>query len=110
MKLSRRKLCRVQQEYVESAQTELTALRDALRQAYDVFNRTADPALLEASILEIGALQSKYDCALRNIKALNEEMQDGTSRHTDPGNSGSRGDRADRAAAETAAKAYQMGI
>ena len=33
----------------------------------------ADPELLEASILEIRALQSRYGCALRSLKAMCRE-------------------------------------
>lgn len=52
------------------AETELGRVRDGLAAAYSVFNSTADPELLEASILEISALRSRYGIMLRNIKNI----------------------------------------
>ena len=49
---------------------ELTELRAGLDGAYSVFNHTADQEMVEASILEIGALQSKYGCLLRSLKSI----------------------------------------
>lgn len=55
-----------------SARQELVDVRSSLEQAYCVFNSTADPELLETSILEIQALQSKYSHTLRNLKNISE--------------------------------------
>ena len=59
-----------ERERRSSAMRELLDLQDSLAGAYSAFNHTADPALLEASILEIGALQSRYNSALRRLKVL----------------------------------------
>ena len=55
---------------LSEAESELDRVRDGLAAAYSVFNNTADPELLEASILEISALQSRYSVMLRAIKHL----------------------------------------
>jgi len=55
------------------AQRQLLQLRSQLDNAYVIFNSTADPQLLEASILEISALRSRYNCALQNIKSIHGE-------------------------------------
>ena len=110
MKLSQRNSRHGQGGRMASAEAELCAVSEALQRAYTVFNRTDDPALLEASILEIGALRAKYGSALRNIKALNGELHHDTSHRCVSGNSGSHRHRADRCAAEAAEKTYQMGI
>ncbi len=57
---------------LSSARQELVDVRSSLEQAYCVFNSTADPELLETSILEIQALQSKYSHTLRNLKSISE--------------------------------------
>ena len=57
----------------EAARRELSALLDSLSSAYSTFNHTLDPELLEASILEIRALQSRYSSALRGLKMLYRE-------------------------------------
>ena len=57
---------------LHSARQELVDVRSSLEQAYSVFNSTSDPELLETSILEIRALQSKYSHTLRNLKNINE--------------------------------------
>lgn len=63
---------RAEQARLAAAAAELDALRDALCRAYNVFNATGDPVLLEASILEIAALRARYDSRLRSIKAMDE--------------------------------------
>lgn len=65
-----RKTRRQERERFQTAERELSELRSGLAGAYSAFNHTADPELVEASILEIGALQSRYSSALRAIKAL----------------------------------------
>ena len=55
-----------------SARQELMDVRSSLEQAYCVFNSTSDPEILETSILEIRALQSKYSHTLRNLKTISE--------------------------------------
>ncbi len=57
---------------LSSARQQLVDVRSSLEQAYCVFNSTADPELLETSILEIQALQSKYSHTLRNLKSICE--------------------------------------
>ena len=52
----------------KDAEQEVLGLRDSLDSAFSVFNHTTDPEMLEASILEIRALQSRYGCALRSLK------------------------------------------
>ena len=108
MILSQRKQRRAAREQFLAAQQELLELHDELRRAYNRFNCAGDPGLVEASILEIGALQSKYGCALRTIKAMNGDMIHGCS--SDSRHPAGRGDRSDRAAAEAAAQTYQMGV
>ncbi len=54
------------------ARSELLGIRDAMESAYSIFNSTADPELLEASILEIGALQTRYSRMLRDLKNISE--------------------------------------
>ncbi|MBR7056851.1 MAG: DUF2508 domain-containing protein [Oscillospiraceae bacterium] len=68
--MSKRKERRAAREQREQARLELLALQDDLRSAYAAFQRTADPALTEAAILEIGALQSRYGRSLQTLKAL----------------------------------------
>lgn len=108
MNMLQRKLQRARQEQLLAASAEYAALRDALAQAYAVFNRTDDPALLEASILEIGALQRRCDGALRTLKSINGDPNHVHSAHSR--NSAHRRDRSDLADAETASQAYQMGL
>lgn len=64
---------REQRERLRAAMQELSGLQASLESAYSVFNHTADPELLEASILEISALRSKYSRMLRSLKALSRE-------------------------------------
>lgn len=54
------------------AKNELIGVRNAMDAAYSVFNSTSDPDMLEASILEIGALQTKYSHMLRDLKNISE--------------------------------------
>ena len=56
------------------ARSELERLRQSLEQSYCVFNSTSDPELLEASILEISALRSRYSAALRDIKSMDGDI------------------------------------
>ena len=56
-----------------AAERELDDLQHSLASAYSVFDHTADPELLEASILEICALKSRYSSALRGLKLLDRE-------------------------------------
>ena len=48
--------------------TELSDTRFALSQAYAHFNRVTEPELVDASIFEIRAAQSRYNYLLRVIK------------------------------------------
>ena len=56
-----------------AAEQELNELLHSLASAYSVFDHTADPELLEASILEICALKSRYSSALKGLKLLERE-------------------------------------
>lgn len=55
-----------------AAQRELDELRSSLCAAYQTFNMSADQAIVEASILEIGALQARYGRLLRDFKSFGE--------------------------------------
>lgn len=57
------------------AREQLSALRRELSDAYEIFNRTLDPQLLEASILEISALHARYSSVLKSLKSLNGEKE-----------------------------------
>lgn len=50
------------------AREELYGVRNAMDAAYSLFNSTADPELVEASILELSALQAKYSRLIRELK------------------------------------------
>ena len=70
---NRAALRRERREKRSAALRELTGIRSNLACAYSAFNATADPELLEASILEICALKSRYSSALRSLKHLEQE-------------------------------------
>ena len=53
---------------LQNEKRELKTMQNSIDHAYSVFNHTVDPDLLEASILELRALQSRYDHMLRNMK------------------------------------------
>lgn len=53
---------------LQNAKRELRNMQNSMEHAYSVFNHTVDPDLLEASILELRALQSRYDHLLRSMK------------------------------------------
>ena len=55
-----------------SAREELRHVREDINDAYCVFNSTSDPDALEAVILEISALQSKYSLLLKKYKDISE--------------------------------------
>lgn len=57
------------------AEGELLDLRRSIAAAHDVFDHAADEALVEASILELGALEAKFSRALRRVKALYAETE-----------------------------------
>ena len=48
--------------------TELSDTRFALSQAFDRFNNTTEPELIDACIFEISAVQARYNYLLRIIK------------------------------------------
>ena len=94
---------------LQLAQAE-DALRDLLEQrqaACCCFNSVCDPALLEASILELSAVQKRYGLMLRRIKELNEEVSYAASHSFDFRRNRSR---ADLVAAEAAEKTPEMGV
>lgn len=68
--MSRRKERKEQLERLERARAELEELQCGLRRAYLQFDAVTDPALTEAAILEIGALQQRYGRSFRALKAL----------------------------------------
>lgn len=47
---------------------ELSDVRFALSQAYTRFNSTVEPELIDASIYEINAIESRYNYLLRILK------------------------------------------
>jgi len=47
---------------------ELSEARVALTDAYDRFNNTTEPELVDACVFEINAIQSRYGYLLRVIK------------------------------------------
>ena len=51
----------------------LRATRGALSRAYDGFNRTGDPDLIESYVYEINALQHRYSYLLRQMRGLEEQ-------------------------------------
>ena len=57
---------------LSSARQEIFELRSALSQAYRAFNASSDPDIVEASILEISALQARYGRMLRDLKNISE--------------------------------------
>ena len=59
---------RVRGKALQNATRELRNMQNSIEHAYSVFNHTVDPDLLEASILELRALQSRYDHLLRSMK------------------------------------------
>lgn len=70
--MSKEKARRDRLRRLSEARLELSELRSCIDAAYSVFNSTSDPELIEASILEISALRSKYDRKLRDMKNLGE--------------------------------------
>jgi len=48
--------------------TELQRTRLALVQAHNNFNYTTEPALVDACIFELGAIEERYNYLLREIK------------------------------------------
>ncbi len=68
--MSRIKEKRELMERIGMARSELERLRLSLSEAYNCFNAASDPEIVEACILEISALQSRYSAALRNIKTM----------------------------------------
>lgn len=55
-------------EEIKKARSELDVLRTQLGEAYRTFNQVSDPEMMDACIYEISARNSRYNCALRNIK------------------------------------------
>ena len=64
------KIRREQESLLSTARQELVEVRSELEQAYSVFNNTSDPDVIETSILEISALQSKYSRMLKKLKNI----------------------------------------
>ena len=66
--MGKKKPRRARGKSLQNARRELRNMQNSMEHAYSVFNHTVDPDLLEASILEMRALQSRYDHMLRNMK------------------------------------------
>ena len=66
--MRKRESKRTRRETLDAAAGEVRALQTRLECAYNIFNNTGDPELLEASILEIRALQSRYSHMLKKLK------------------------------------------
>ncbi len=70
MLFQKRRAAREMRERLAEAEAELLDLRRSIAAAYDVFDHAAEDSLVEASILELAALEAKYSRALRRAKAL----------------------------------------
>ena len=70
MLFQKRRAAREVRERLAEAEAELLDLRRSIAAAYDVFDHAAEDSLVEASILELAALEAKYSRALRRVKAL----------------------------------------
>ncbi|HNY00669.1 MAG TPA: DUF2508 family protein [Oscillospiraceae bacterium] len=49
---------------------EIGDIRDKLDCAWSAFDNITDHAVMDAAIYEISALQSRYNCAVKDLKAL----------------------------------------
>ncbi len=59
----------------DALQRKLTELRARLDQAYEEFNRTLEPELIDASVYEINALLARSAYLLRTAKQDGEEKK-----------------------------------
>lgn len=66
----RSRAAREKREEIAKAQAELGEVRRSLGEAYRQFDAVTDDASMDVCIFEISALRSKYNCAVRNLKAL----------------------------------------
>ena len=71
--LKRRKRERERKRQTEALTWELLRLQSGMQTAVSRFNAAADPALADASILELNAWQSRYCQTLCRLKALYRE-------------------------------------
>lgn len=94
----------------EQAAAELLALYSELHNAYALFERTADPALTEACVLHIGALNARCGALLRALKELESRKPGGMDRAFVDRDPARRRRRAAGAAAEAPEKAHQVGL
>ena len=72
MKKSKKLKRREELENTQNARRELQNVREGINEAYCVFNSVSDPDTLDAVILEISALQSKYSLLLKKYKDIGE--------------------------------------
>ncbi len=49
---------------------EINEIKCGLDCAWSAFNNVTDPTVMDAYIYEISALQSRYNCAVKDLKAL----------------------------------------
>ena len=54
----------------ERVRGEIGGIRSELDCAWSAFNNITDKNLMDAYIYEISALQSRYNCAVKDLKAL----------------------------------------
>ena len=110
MLFSERRAMREYRAQKERAAAELLALYGALHEAYACFERTADPALTDACVLQIGALKARCGALLRALKELESRKPGGMDRAVIDRDPARRRRRAAGAAAEASEKAHQMGL
>ena len=60
---------RAREQELLAAKQSLNDIRDSMLRAYSIFNNSSDLDLVEASILEISALQSRYSHTLREVRS-----------------------------------------
>lgn len=66
----RSKMLKLKKAEYDKALDELSLVRTELNNARRRFDYLTDADQMDVCILEISALSSKYNCALRNIKTL----------------------------------------
>lgn len=51
---------------------EYKSIQSQLHSAYDAFDYVTDPNMMDACIYEINALKSRYNCAVINMRNLDQ--------------------------------------
>lgn len=68
--LQKRKARIAKRRELDNLQSEVLGLRTDLDELYSRFDRLTDPIQLDACIFEMNALMSKYDYAVKCLKAF----------------------------------------